>query len=362
MELSLRKMEEMLLYSNKTIEKVMTSLVNESSNAVLCATYEDCVLLLDHKEGQFYLADYTFDNTTAQFVIENFDPINLTKNNVNFKAVARKFFESDDVGVLELAEEYKENTVSQDNFISDLITESMIGKNFSEVLDYSEVASMNEDVAISGEKFFTSYKKRLSTHPVNAIKFFNWKDPIKVSLLETEKVKKVSKNATEKTNDLWKKAEFKEIFEKASLVFIEDVENGTEEFKKLFEEYPQILKLSAADRNTLFGKTAISMPSIRESRTDLVKGLGILFEQFDLKDMLNEAEEEEEDETEADTTPAPELNAEELKKIADELKKIAGKVTDEKVKEKLESIISKLGGEEGTPVDVVKEAVELLSI
>lgn len=359
MELSIKKFEELCLYSNKTLEKVMTSMVNESSNATLVNMFEDAVLLLDHKEGQFYLADYTFDNKTAQFTIENFDPINLVKNNVDFKATARKFFENDEMGTVELAESYSENVSSQDAFISDLITESMAGKDFSDTLDYSEVASMNEGISISNEKFFNSYKERLATHPVTSIKYFNWKDPVHVSLLETEKTKTISKNASAKANDLWKRAEFKEAFEKAGLALVEDVENGTEEFKGLFENYPQILKMSASDRTTLFGKTAISITTLREHRSDLVKGLSVLFEQFDLKDMLNE--EEEADAEAAPEDAAPELTPEELAKVAGELKKIASKVTDEKIKEKLESIISELSGEETKP-DVVKEAVELLTI
>lgn len=359
LELSLRKFEEMNLYSNKTLEKVMTSMVNESSNAVLVNMFEDAVLLLDHKEGQFYLADYTFDHNTAVFTIENFDPINLTKNTVDFKATARKFFSDDEMGTAELSEDYKENVVSQDTFISDLITEAMVGKDFSEIIDYSEVAGMNESVSILGEKFFKEYQTRLGTHPVNSIKYFNWKDPIKVSLLETENVKTVSKNALAKANDLWKKEEFKTEFEKAAVSFVEDVEAGTEEFKKLFENYPQVLKLSGADRSTLFGKTAISTPSIREHRSDLVKGLNILFEQFDLKEMLVEAEEENTENV--GEVGALELSPEELKKVAEELKKIAGKVTDEKVRAKLDELVSKLGGEE-TNVEAVKEAVELLTI
>lgn len=360
LNLSISKFEELCIYSNKTLEKVATSLINESSNAVLAAMFEDSMLLLDHKEGQFYLADYTFDHKTATFVIENYDPIVISRNNVDFKSTARKFFAEDSVTILDLAEDYQENVASQDNFISNLITESMIGKDFSEVLDFSEVAKMNESVSISGEKFFKTYKERLSTNPVSSIKYFNWKDPIKVSLIETESGKTVNKNAIAKANELWKKDEFKTGFEKASLSFVENVEEGSSEFKNLFESFPQVLKLNSADRNTLFGKTAISVPSLRENRTDIVKGLGILFEQFELKDMLVEGEEEVPAEEE-ETAPAPELSAEELKKIADELSKIAEKITDEKVKAKLDSVIAELGGEDTKP-SVVKEAVELLTI
>lgn len=359
-ELSLKKFEEMNLYSNSTLQKVLTSMVNESSNATLVNMFEDCVLLLDHKEGQFYLADYTFNHDTAQFTLENFDAINLVKNNVDFKATARKFFENDEMGTMELAESYQENVSSQDAFISDLITESMVGKDFSETLDYSEVAEMNENVSISGEKFFNTYKERLASHPVSSIKYFNWKDPVHVSLLDTEKTKVVSKNVMEKANELWKKSEFKEAFEVAGLKLVESVEDGTEEFKKLFETYPQVLRMSAADRTTLFGKTAISTAALREHRSDLVKGLSVLFEQFDLKEMLVESEDDQDGLT-AEDAAALELSIEQRKKIVDELLSFSKKVTNESVRDKLESVAEALSGEE-TNVEAVKEAVELLTI
>ena len=62
--------------------------------------------------------------------------------------------------------------------------------------------------------------------------------------------------------------------------------------------------------------------------------------------------------------PAPELSAEELGKLATEIKGLAAKVEDEAMKEKLEKIAEKLEGgkEEGTRPDVVKEAVSILSL
>ena len=68
-EMSLREFEDMNLYSNKSMERIISSIVNESSNAALVNMYEDSVILLDHEEGTFYTADYKFEPKTLTLVI-----------------------------------------------------------------------------------------------------------------------------------------------------------------------------------------------------------------------------------------------------------------------------------------------------
>jgi len=88
LELTIREFEEINLYSNKNLEKVVASIVNESSNAALVAMYEDSIILLDHEEGQFYFADYKFDPNKLTLEFDNFKPINLVKENYDFKKAA----------------------------------------------------------------------------------------------------------------------------------------------------------------------------------------------------------------------------------------------------------------------------------
>jgi len=361
MEMTLRKFEELCLYSNKTIEKIATSLVNESSNAVLVNIFDDAVLLLDHKEGQFYLADYTFDHNKATFAFENFQQIDLTKDAIDFKSDARNFFESEDASVLELTESYKANVSGQDEFISNLITESMVNKDFGSVIDYSLVKGLNEGT-LSGEKYFKEYEERLATHPTTAIKAFNWKDPVRVSLVETETSKIVNKAASQSAGSLWKKDDFKDKFHKASTTFIESVEEGVTEFKELFEEYPQVFSLDNADRKTLFGKTILSNTNLRESRSDIVKGLDKVFETDAFAELKKSYVPEAEEEAATDTPP--EVSSDDISKIAGEIRKLCSKIDDEKVCEKLNSIADELdGGKDGSvSPEVVKEAVEILSL
>ena len=379
-EMSLREFEDMNLYSNKSMERIISSIVNESSNAALVNMYEDSVILLDHEEGTFYTADYKFEPKTLTLVIENFDEIFLVKEESGFKNSVKNFFEDENASIDELTESYKENVIEQEAFINELINETLAVKNFEDIVDYSQLAEANDNLSIKNEGFFKSYQERLETHPINEVKFFNFEDKVVVSLLESEKVKLVNSSIVEKAADLWKRKEFKEGYIEAATLFIEDVEAGKEKFVALFEEYPQVFFLDNADRKAMFGKAIISEATLRDSLQDLSKGMDILFEDEDIEIVreayLSEAEGEEEkpaesededkdkDEDGKDDEPAEELAPEDIKKISEELKKIAEKVEDEKLKEKLDGLIAKLDGsmEEGTRPDLVKEAVYLLSI
>ncbi len=81
--------------------------------------------------------------------------------------------------------------MAQDKFVTELINEAMSVKDFGSVIDYSQLAQLNEH-ELEGEEFFKAYKERLSTHPSISIKHFNWKDPVIVSLVESETVKIVN--------------------------------------------------------------------------------------------------------------------------------------------------------------------------
>ena len=398
MEVKLRDFESMNLFSNRNLEKVMASVVNKSSNAVLINMFEDSVILLDHTTGQFYAADYDFDPKKLTIRFENFEPVELIKEENEFKGKVADFFDEDnDISVNDLAETYKEDVLGQEKFIDELIHDAMMTKDFSSLLDWSKVKEVKEEIDIADEKWFKTYQKRIETNPLMEVKLFDWEKPVTVSLIETESQTIVNESAIEKANDLWKKEDFKAAFSEAASTFIEDVEEGTDLMKELFESYPQIFALSRADRKSLLGKTILTDKDLKENMDILLKGIDLLFEKFDLGEMKEEylaewgyaknledgeeeepEEEEEEEESEGKEKAekkeapekekkekeAPELSAEELGKLATEIKGLADKVEDESMKEKLEKIAEKLKGgmEEGTRPDIVKEAISILSL
>ncbi len=379
LEMTLKEFEDINLYSNKSMERIISSIINESSNAALVNMFEDSVILLDHENGSFYTADYTFEAETLTLKLENFEEINLSKEEDNFKNKVKNFFEDETVSVNELSEAYKEDVIGQESFLNELINEALSVKDFDSIVDYSQLSEANEDISIKNEDFFKEYVERLETHPLNEIKYINFESPVVVSLLESEKIKLINSTVVEKAAALWKNKKFKEAFVKASTTFVENVEEGKEELQTLFEEYPQIFFLDNADRNALFGKMIIGS-DLRESLKDLQKGMNILFEDEDINSIrdtyLSEIEGDEEEEAsetpeeeeaekkEKEEKPAKELTPEQIKKISEELKKVSEKIEDEKLKEKMDELIGKLDGslEEGTRPDLIKEAIYLLSL
>lgn len=368
MELTIRQLEETILYSNSNIEKVARAIINESSNAALVAMYEDSVVLIDHDAGSFYSADYVFEAETATFTFNNFERIELEKEEFELSETIKDFLDDENYSYRDLVESYKNSVLSQERFLNSLISESLSHKDFSEIIDYSALEGVC-DSSITKEPFFESYKERLQTNPLNEVKYFNWRDEVKVSLLESEPVKLINTSAKEKANGLWKNKKFKDAITEAMITFIDDVETGKAEIFETIKEYPSVFFLDNADRKSLFGKTIIANSELREHLQILQKGLSIIFEDEEILELqenyITEMEEEPtgEDEVAADAPKAKELTPEELKKLADELRKVCDKVDDDSVCDKVKDIADKLEGtiEEGTRPDLIKEAVQILS-
>lgn len=372
-DFTLTEFENLNLYNNRSMENLVTSLVNKSSNACLVSMFEDSVILLDHTDGTFYIADYEFDRENLTLALENFEAVELRKEEDTFKKNVHNFFEDEnETDVSEIVESFKNDVIEQEKFITELINNSMSKKDFSDLPDYGEIKEAVIDTVLESEteRFFQKYVERIATHPLTEIKYFNWENKVIVSLVETENEKLVNKTAIQRANDLWKKPEFKEDFVDACSIFVEDVEEATDLFKEIFEEYPQVFFLDKADRNAMFGKTIIGSSDIREDMEDILEGINLLFDKFDLADLreeyLSEVEEipaSEEDKPEAEDKPE-EVEPDDKKKLVDDLKKVSEKVENESAKKKLDDIIEKLekGLEEGTKPDLVKEAISILML
>lgn len=382
-ELTLEQFENLNLFSNRNMEKVMTGVVNSSSNAALVNMGEDSVILLDHKSGDFYIADYDFDRKNLTLEFSNYEKIELIDEENTFERDIKSVFESEDdeVDYTTLSESYKRNVAERDSFLNELVGFTMSRKPFNEVTDYDEVANILSEVELSSmsKSFFNEYVERLNDYPLNEVKRFDWVNPVKVSLMETERQNVVNRSAIQRTHELWKKQNFREGFESAASTFIDDVDEGTEEFKKLLESFPQVYYLDGADRRTLFGKTALSCSSeLRESMDDLLKGIDLLFEKYELGDIREKylAEDdgydhqaadiaaEDDEDFEDDYEEAPEVEDEDVTGMVDDLSKIAEKCEDVRTKTRLEDLIDRLNSNigEGTRPALVKEAVAILSL
>lgn len=375
MDLTLREFENLNLYSNKNMEKVIGKLINESSNAVLVNIFDDSLVLLDHDEGQFYTADYKFDESNLQLNLDNFEKVELVKEEEDFREDVSDFFDDEDSFAKNLIESYKENVIGQEKYVNELISESMSVKDFSEYADYGSLKEAKKEMVFesTNEDFFKIYKERLNTHPLNEIKYVDWENPITVSLVETEKKLLINNSVLEKAKDLWKKPSFKQTFLEAVEELVN--EESDESMIALFEQFPSLFYLEENDRDTLFGKAIISSP-LSEHRKAVSKTINeLLAENEDIAELKNKYVVEEEEDDEGEEAPegeveveveekAPELTVEQAKKMVADLSKAKEAIEDEVMKEKIDNIIISLKNteEEGTKPKDVKEAVAILSL
>jgi len=370
MELTLREFENLNLYSHKNMEKVIRKLVNESYNGVLTSMFDDSLVLLDHVDGKFYVTDYKFNEKDLTLTLENFEEVQLIKEEDDFEEMVGNFFEDAEISPHELVMSYKENIIEQEKYIDELIANVMSAKDFSDAIDYNKIKKTRDSLVVESAKepFFKLYEERLQTHPLTKIKYFDWKTPVKVSLIETERLSVINTSIVEKAKNIWKRGDFKEAFLEAA----EQLQEGNyEKMLALFEDFPVLFYLAEEDRLAVFGKTLLSS-SLREERKDIVRKIESLLQEDE--DFIgireNYITEEEESETNLEDDGVEkeeqklELTPEDIEKLKKDLQTLHDKMEEGAEKKKLSDIIDKISGskEEGTKPADIKEAVSLLTL
>ena len=366
--LTLDQFENINLFSNRNLERVVSDIVNESANAVFVNMGEDAIILLDHAEGKFYIADYKMDKDNLRLTLENFEEINIEKDVDEFEKDVYEYFDDDGGDVRSLVESYKYNVVKKDKFIYELINEAVSKKNFETDVDYNYVKEGVDALDLDSAKrpFFEKYKERLQSHPLTEAKYFDWKNPVSVSLKETETKTLVNTNIVEKAANLWKKPEFKKAITESLEVFVENVEDGKEKIVEVFKQYPQVYVLDNAERRTMLGKAILSSSEIREHMDDILKGIDILFEKYELAQMKEEFLLENDVNLNEDVSNEDgpfELDENDITSLANDLESLS-ELCEDKTKEYVDILVEKVKAmkEEGTKPALVKEAVSLLSL
>jgi hypothetical protein len=390
MKITTNKLQDFVLYSNSNIEKMIRSVINESDNAALVALYEDKVLVLDHKRGEFYNASYSFNPKTGIIIFEDFDEIEIENTEDSLKENIRNYFDSDNdpENIETIKEAFEDSITNNENLIKSIVSESIKGKNFTKVIDYTILENINEEIQeIKSLPFYKSYKERIENRPMTSIKHFNWIDKVQVSLLENESNRLINKSIKEKSINLSKDPDFKNSLIEA----FEDLANGHEELAiSLIEEYPGLFLLDKADRKTVIGKSLITRTSLLENRTKLIKEFEKIFEESenlaDIRDLIFEAsdeisginttgaapsvetDKEEKGETDKEDEDEPaELSDKEIESVIKALQKAAEKAEDAgnvKLTTKIDNLaqdVEKMK-EVGTSPEVVKEAISILDL
>lgn len=357
--MKINEFSNVLLYSNKNVEKAMRNLVNESANAVVLEVFSDKCYLADHTTGLIYESDYKFDGNV--FTFDNFKNIQLEEPNTSLKEAISEYFDGTNVS---LAEAYEKAEDSKDTDIfEESLTEALASKNMGKVTNYAELNGINEEVSddLKNSSVFKAYKDRLSTKPTGKIKSFNWKDAVKVSLIDEDQSKTISKSLSAKAKALKTNPEFKKNLIEAANASL-DGDNST--LEELLENNICLISLTESELRELVGLSIITDKRLVANRKTILETINKIISEDELlkskANLLSESAEEGNDEEDA-----PEATKQDVDGIVKELEKAKAKAKDEKLIEKISDIIDSLksSADEGTTdVGTVKEAVEILSL
>lgn len=359
MDITNSKLSNYILYSNKNLEKLMRSMINESANAVLLETYNDKLLLADHNSGMFYLADYKFDG--KKLTVENYEPVNVINDKSNLREAVKSYFESDGYDVGSIAEAYEEDSEAQNTDLNESVVEALASKN-NDVLDYTELYGINEEIGdIKDMPFFKNYQEYLTESPTDSIKMFDWVKPVSVCIVDTDANKTIVGNAKSKAETLSKDKNFRAVFaEAASDMMKGDAGPMTD----LLEENSSILALDKIAFKEFVGMSVLGDKNLFANKNAIAESvMNIVAEDEYLNEMKTLLEEDNGEETEEETKL--ETSDKDIDALKDALDKALDKITDEKLVSKIEALKDALdtSKESGTTdVGTVKECVELLSL
>ena len=367
MEISLKKLNKAITYSNKNLEKKIREIVNESSNATILEMFDNSMYIADHKNSEVYQADYSFDG--KNLVIENFDKIIIKGGKENlFKEDVKKFF-NDDLDSDELLESY-ENSVSEtsDDALSESIANAIMMKNMNNVIDYSELCGINESLAeLKETTLFENYLERLNDKPLDKAIYFDFINPVKVSMIDEDKDTFINPGAKKRAKTLKGNKEFR----KSLVEACQDLYEGNEEtMEDLLIKNASILCLSEQELKELIGFSIIGEGKISSARKAITNRVIEMINESNYlsekRELLNEeeGEEGEEEEASADTEKLA-ATTEDLDKLVKALDKALETVEDEKLTKKIEDLkktIEDAKDVEETPVGAIKECIELLSM
>ena len=352
-------LNDLFLYSNSNVEKLARKLVNESSNGLMLEMFDDSAFLADHITGKVYKSDYNFNGKTFEFT--NFEEVEIENDNTSLSEAIKAYFDDEAV---DLAEAYEVSANTSKDVFEESLVEALASKNMENIIDYSELCGINEEVSeVSEMPFFRLYEERLATHPTSSIKFFDWVNPVRVSLIDEDENVVINKTAKKKAKSLKNDKDFKKKLKGAA----EDAVDGDNRLmEELISENQSILALDNAELKELVGMSVIGERNLMENRNTIVNAINTIISEdadFAYKKALFE-EEGEEEEGADDKEAAPEVSEKDTEALVKALDKALENITDEKLIKKIEDLKSDLQGAaeaEETDTGAVKEAVELLS-
>lgn len=357
--MDISKFNNALLYSNKNVEKLAKKLINESANAVLMEMFEDRCFLADHTTGNIYEAKYSFDGNVFSF--DNFEQITLESKDDNLKEAISNYF---DDGTISLAEAYEKHLAeTNSDLFEDSLAEALASKNMDDVIDYTEIAGISEEVSdFRNSSVYRLYEDRINKVPISNVKLFDWKHPVKISIIDEDKNKVLNRSVAAKAKKLKSNSEFKKSFMEAARDAIEG-SNGLME--DLLEKNQALTALTKADLKEIVGFSVIGDKSLMEKRNDISDIIENIIENSTVLSEAKATLTEEDAPSKDDKDSAPEATEQDCEAIKKALETAKSKAKDEKLINKIDDLISSIDSAANvgeTDVGAVKEAISILSL
>ena len=368
--MTISKLSDTIAHSNRMVEKLARKIINESSNAVLMEMFEDKVLLADHTNGNIYTADYSFDGNT--FVFENFENIELEKETNSLREAVSDYFNEEVVDTERIGEALSEEFEKDDNELQDSIVEALASKNISDVIDYSPLCGINEELdELKETSLFEEYSALLEERPVSTIHYIDFVHPVKVAVLDEDEERVIYSDISDKVAKFSKDSEAKKALLEAIKVY-KETEDPT-----VIEDYvgnnEMIMGLNESEFKEFVGMSVLGEPKLVAERKELADEINKIIKESeylsDKKSIIEEAlsdddfeGEDDKEKKEDEKLAAKDSDVEKLKKA---LETAADKIEDEKLVSKINALLTAIESSSKnneTDVGAIKESIAILSL
>ena len=369
-KLSLKQFSEINLYNNKNIEKLMSEIISESANATFVSLFEDQVILFDNIKNKFYSADYEFDKST--FVIENFEELIITRELESFNESLNDYFD-DKTDIEEVCESYDNIFSEAELILTEDINNNILKKKntyefFNDILEAKNKVKLDK---IYETELYKKYSERYMEKPSEEIYFFDWHNPIAVSLEENESKKPIFIKDDIKALNFWKNENFRKML-KESLSDEDKVESFLNTYKQLI--LLENVKIREVVSKSLLMENVTDVNTHSKSIIDVIVKNGLrelLKENFTINEEEVqqttppiEGNEQTTDQAGEESAEDVQVDTSELDQVVSDIKNISSECQTEKAKSFLDGIVTKLEQmkEEGSiDPELLKEIARLLA-
>ena len=92
--ISVKEFENINMFNNENVQKILTNTINEASNAALVSVFDESVIILDTENKTFQKADFSFSRDDMTLALENFEELGVVESEDRLNEEINNLFES----------------------------------------------------------------------------------------------------------------------------------------------------------------------------------------------------------------------------------------------------------------------------